>query len=301
MASTFLHCKTTASISSITRLNLHGSSSLNIPMKVNMPQNQSFWATVNADIEAHLERAIPIHPQLSVAEPMHQVIFSTPKSMASALCIAACEVVGGERDKAIAAASAVHMMHVAEFTLDDNQLSAQQKRKSMVQDIGIARFGVLPLGYELLATSDNPMGNNSEKILRAIIEITQAMGPQGMVDGQYWKMQCKGSYGDELCHIGWIDHVCEKMDGGLCSCGAACGAILGGGSEDEIKKLRRFGMYIGMIHGMMKRGIDLGRVENEVLEMVEGLKTLALKELEYFKNKDVDALKSLVDARVSQF
>lgn len=49
---------------------------------------------------------------------------------------------------------------------------------------------MLPFGLELLASSDNPAGNNSGRILRVMVEMTRAMGSQGVVEGQYNELQC---------------------------------------------------------------------------------------------------------------
>ncbi|KAL5978647.1 hypothetical protein ACLOJK_029764 [Asimina triloba] len=45
--------------------------------------------------------------------------------------------------------------------------------------------------------------------------------------------------------------VCRKKEGALYACGAACGAILGGAYEEEIEKLRRFGLHAGTIYGLL--------------------------------------------------
>ncbi|KAF6168149.1 hypothetical protein GIB67_011534 [Kingdonia uniflora] len=82
-----------------------------------------------------------------------------------------------------------------------------------------------------------------------------------MVDGQYKKMRRIGSDSGEFWEDGLIYQVCKKMEGG---------------SDNEIEKLRRYGLYVGLINGMMLRGIGLGKVEE--------MKALALKELHYFKN-----------------
>ncbi|KAF6168159.1 hypothetical protein GIB67_011544 [Kingdonia uniflora] len=61
--------------------------------------------------------------------------------------------------------------------------------------------------------------------------------------------------------------VCKKIENRLYSCGSACGAILGGVSDDEIEKLRSYGLYIELIHDIMLPEIGLRRVK-ELLNMV---------------------------------
>ena len=265
-------------------------------MMITMSQNQSYWASVNSEIEAHLKQAIPLRPPLQVFEPMHHLVFAAPQNTAPALCLAACELVGGHRDQAMAAASALHLMHAASFTHEHLPLTDRPRPKSrpMIHHAYgpnielLLGDAIIPFGFELLARSDDPAQNNSDRILRVTIEMTRAMGSQGMVEGQYYELECPQSDGEELCDIGWIEQVCKKKEGGLHACGAACGAILGGGSEEEIEKLRRFGLYVGMIQGA-------GRKEKGLKEVVEELRNLALKELEEFKGRKVEAISSFVN------
>ncbi|PIA57841.1 hypothetical protein AQUCO_00500037v1 [Aquilegia coerulea] len=156
--------------------------------------------------------------------------------------------------------------------------------------------GLFPLGYELLAELDDPTDALLERILRVIIEISTTMGSQGMVDGQYIQQLCMGSDGDEMCEVGWVHHVCEKKEGRLYACGAACGAILGGGTNEEIEKLKRYGFYVGMMNGMMMHGVKLE--DTKLLQMIEGFRNLALKELESFQDRNIDIIQSLMDGFV---
>ncbi|KAK9175063.1 hypothetical protein WN944_027068 [Citrus x changshan-huyou] len=119
-------------------------------------------------------QAVVVKERVEVYEPMRHFVFAAPVNMAPVLCVAACELVGGHREQAIVAAAALH----------------------------------------LLASSDNPAGNNSGRILRVMVEMTRAMGSQDV----------------EMTY-----ETYKKNEGGLHTCGAACGAILGGGSVEEIE------------------------------------------------------------------
>lgn len=137
----------------------------------------------------------------------------------------------------------------------------------------------------------DPVQNNSDRILRVIIEITRAVGSNGMVEGLYEEMKCGQSESD----MGRVEYVCEKKEGELHACGAACGAILGGGSEEEIEKLRKFGLYAGMIQGML---YGVGKNKEGKMEVVEKLRKSAIKELEHFDSRKVEAISSLVEAQL---
>ncbi|XP_047183019.1 heterodimeric geranylgeranyl pyrophosphate synthase small subunit, chloroplastic-like [Vigna umbellata] len=77
------------------------------PTPLTLPTPHPHWASLQADIEAHLKQAIPIKEPLEVFEPMRRLVFDAPRTTVPALCLAACELVGGQRDQAMDAAAAL--------------------------------------------------------------------------------------------------------------------------------------------------------------------------------------------------
>ncbi|XP_058001334.1 heterodimeric geranylgeranyl pyrophosphate synthase small subunit, chloroplastic-like [Hevea brasiliensis] len=271
------------------------------PMVVAMSTDQSYWSSVNADLDTHLKQAIPIRQPLAVFEPMRHLILSAPQTSAPALCIAACELVGGHRNQAMAAASALRLVHASASThenlpLTDRPRPTPRTRPTLYGpniELLIAD-GIIPFGFELLARDDDPAENNSNRVLRAIIEISRAMGSQGVIEGQYNESQYEESEGEEIFHVGWLQNVCRKKEGTLHACAGACGAILGGGREGEIEKLRRYGLYVGMVQGILSKVDE--RKEWSVKE-VNKLRDLALKELKDFNQAKVKTISILVETR----
>nr|ARD08035.1 geranyl diphosphate synthase small subunit [Picrorhiza kurrooa] len=261
-----------------------------------MDQNQSYWASIESDVQTYLQRAITIRPPESVFEPMHQLTFAAPRTTASALCVAACELFGGDRSQAMAAASAVHLIHAAAWIHEHIPLTDRPKpRPSIEHKFGpnielLTGDGIIPFGLELLAKPMGPeQAQNPDKILRVIMEISRAAGSQGVVDGQFHELGV-----DELGNdYEIIEYVAKKKEGELHACGAACGAILGGGAEEEVEKLRKFGMYLGMVKFI------LGRKKPGMEENLERLKGLAVKELESFQGKKIELISRLVELEPS--
>ncbi|GKB53422.1 heterodimeric geranylgeranyl pyrophosphate synthase small subunit, chloroplastic-like protein [Tanacetum coccineum] len=275
---------------SITRINLsHRSISPRLSSKrryttvARVPQNQSYWESIQCDIDSHLKKAIPIREPLTVFEPMHHLTFSPPRTSASALCVAACELVGGNRADAIVAASAIHLMH-ADMYMHENMLLSDRvepqptiphkfdpKIELMTGD------GIMPFGFELLAGSMNPASNNADKILRVIIEISRAIGSEAMISDDDYEAN--------------IDQLSGQQIHRLHESGAACGAILGGGNEEEIERLKKFGLYAGKIQGLLNK---MGKNEEGKIELIEKWRALALKELEHFDSKKIGQISTIV-------
>ncbi|KAK9133406.1 hypothetical protein Scep_012934 [Stephania cephalantha] len=237
--------------------------------------------SMNAEVHTYLKQAIPQREPLSIYNPMHHLVNTSPPTPASALCLAAFDLVGGphlHRDQAIAAASALHLFHAAAYTHEHLPLSDRPNyngsylhRYSPNIELLIGD-GIMPFGYELLAKSDvNSM--SSEKILRVILEMAQATGARGAMS----------------------EGTSERKGGVLSGCGAACGAVLGGGSEEEIERLREIGRCVGMVNGMLKL------VHGDSYEFNSGSPDInkedLLKEVERLRSLGVDELESLRDGR----
>ncbi|XP_071939009.1 heterodimeric geranylgeranyl pyrophosphate synthase small subunit 2, chloroplastic-like [Coffea arabica] len=104
-----------------------------------------------------------------------------------------------------------------------------------------------------------------------------AISVSRLVDGQFREFIISQSDEEGAVDASSIEYVSRKKEGELHAFAAACGAILGGGSEAEIEKLRSYGLYAGTIQGML---YGIGRNQKGVREMVENLRALALKEVE---------------------
>ncbi|EYU27343.1 hypothetical protein MIMGU_mgv1a027131mg, partial [Erythranthe guttata] len=265
-------------------------------------QNKSaYWASIEADIDTYLKKAIPVNSPASVVGPMHHLIFAAPRTGAAALCVAACELVGGDRRQAMAAAAAVHLMHAAAYTHEHLPLM-KTGRPGPEPEIehkyspGIELLigdGLIPLGLGLLAGSFlDRTRNDPDRIVRVMVEITRAVGSQGAVAGLYRKLGATdGNYYDYEV----MEYVCRKRDGELHGCGAACGAVLGGGAEEEVEKLRKFGVYAGMVRGLTAAAAAAAEKNHGVdLEgKIEEIKELAMMELKGLRGREIELISSL--------
>ncbi len=66
-----------------------------------------------------LEAAVPLRYPENVHESMRYSLLAGGKRVRPALCIAACELVGGTEDQALASACAMEMVHTMSLIHDD--------------------------------------------------------------------------------------------------------------------------------------------------------------------------------------
>ncbi|KAL2316748.1 hypothetical protein Fmac_030624 [Flemingia macrophylla] len=255
------------------------------------PIPRPHWASLHTEIETHLKQAIPMKEPLEVFQPMHHLVFSAPRTTVPALCLAACELVGGHRHQAMAAASALLLNLANAHAHEQLPLTDRPKPRPGPAHAYDARMelmtgdGLVPFGFELLARADEPTHDNSERILRVMIEISRAVGSEGLQHAQHMRNTLE-SDGKELSHVESMKRVAEKKEGGMHACGAACGAVMGGGSEEEIERLRMFGFYVGMSQGMLQRGL---------IQEAKEMKNMALQELQFFKDRDLHLISTFIN------
>uniref|UniRef100_A0A1D1ZJ25 Heterodimeric geranylgeranyl pyrophosphate synthase small subunit, chloroplastic n=1 Tax=Anthurium amnicola TaxID=1678845 RepID=A0A1D1ZJ25_9ARAE len=261
----------------------------------------TYWAAAEAEVEAHLGASIPTAPPPSVRGPFLRLVSSAPRTMAPALCVAACELVGGRRQLALGAACALRLLHSA-FHAHRPLLGLPGPAACPERDAPLAdgvrlltADGLLPLGFQLVADSGG--GIEPGRVLQVMAEISEAAGAQGMAEGEYEEILHleTGGGGDEA---EWMERVCRKTEGKLYACAGACGAILGGAGGEETEKLRRWGMYVGTLHGLLYGGGfgEVGREERAAV--ARELRSLALSEMEGFHGDEKDAIVGLVDVRL---
>lgn len=170
----------------------HHASSLRRYNKFNRPSCN--WADIESEIEVHLKKSIPIRHPINMFGPMHYLTFAAPKTRAPALCIASCELVGGDRDQAVtAAAAAIHLVHAAAYVHENLLLettSSGRSRPPVTHKFHphielLTGDAILPFAFELLARSMKySPKNKADQILRVIVEISKASGSQGIIYGQ---------------------------------------------------------------------------------------------------------------------
>uniref|UniRef100_A0A7N0V0A2 Uncharacterized protein n=1 Tax=Kalanchoe fedtschenkoi TaxID=63787 RepID=A0A7N0V0A2_KALFE len=253
----------------------------------------SYRGSIESDLEAQLKQVVKVQAPLDVYQPLHHLVFSAPKNLASALCVAACEAVGGHRSDALTAAAALHLTHVAAITHED--LLAVPKghlHSPFGSNIGLLTAdGLISMGIELLAGSkriqESGVADDTEdRLVRVLVEITQAIGSQGVVDRQYKEYVTRIEKG-----------LIRAEKGKFYACGAACGAILGGGDEEEVDKLRRCGLLMGMMHETFCT--TGGNVKPRGMQDMAVWRNLALNELTGFDEMRIQGISGLLASYTS--
>ncbi|MEJ2471768.1 MAG: polyprenyl synthetase family protein [Desulfuromonadales bacterium] len=206
-----------------------------------------------AQIDRALEQRLPGENILpaSLHQAMRYSVFAGGKRLRPILMIAACEAVGGEMQQVVAAACAMEMIHTYSLVHDDlpamDNDDFRRGRPTNHKIFGEATAilcgdALLTEAFRLLAEEGLRQGGSADKMLQVIEVIARYAGSQGMVGGQVVDMESEGTAVD----FPTLEYIHTHKTGGLILASVQVGALLGGGTEEQIKAINRFGAAAGL-------------------------------------------------------
>lgn len=215
-------------------------------------------------------------------EAMRYSVFAGGKRLRPVLCISACELVGGNKEDALAVACAIEFIHTYSLihddlpAMDNDDLRRGKPTNHKVYGEAIAILAgdaLLNYGFEVLI-QQALNSSKSQNILKAADEIARAAGCRGMIAGQVVDLL------SENREIGVDDlkFMHDHKTGALIRASILAGAIMGGADDDTLKKLSSYAEYLGfafqvkddildILGDEMKLGKDIGS------DMVNGKST----------------------------
>ncbi|KAL3838690.1 hypothetical protein ACJIZ3_023281 [Penstemon smallii] len=214
-----------------------------------------------------LDEAIPLQEPIKLHESMRYSLLAGGKRVRPILCLAACALVGGDEANAIPIACAIEMIHTMSLTHDDlpcmdnDDLRRGQPTNHKVfgeKTTILASGALLTLAFELVASKLTDV--SPDRVLRVIVELGSTIGSKGLVAGQIADLSSEGKEIslDELEYI----HVHKTSK--LLEAAIVCGAIIGGGDEIEVEKLRKYGRCIGLLFQVVDDILDVTKSSDEL-------------------------------------
>ncbi|CAN0913709.1 Geranylgeranyl pyrophosphate synthase, chloroplastic/chromoplastic [Linum grandiflorum] len=199
-----------------------------------------------------LEQVIPIRHPLVIHEAMRYSLLAGGKRLRPLLCIAACELFGGEESIAMTIGCAVEMIHVMGIIQDDlpcmDNDDVRRGKPSNHKKYGeataiLAGDALFSFAFEQLATLASK-NVPPERIVGMLGELGSASGSAGIVAGQIVDLASEGKKEMSLEELQYI-HVYKT--GSLVEAAAVCGAILGGADEESVEKMRKYARCVGLL------------------------------------------------------
>ncbi len=190
------------------------------------------------------------HPDMRryLYEPLQRFSKNAGKRHRPLICLLACEAVGGDPKRAWPAAAAIEHFHTAALVHDDIEDCSLTRRElpcmHVVEGIGLAiNAGDLALSL-VCGTVVHDEGLDDATKLRVLDELvtmtTRTIEGQALDIG--WARDDRYDITVED-YLVMANHKTAFYSGGI---PLAIGAIIGGGTEEQIEALRSFGMAAGL-------------------------------------------------------
>ena len=219
-------------------------------MQLASPHIEALTRMIDQALERVLPRAAGA-PKV-IREAMHYCVFSGGKRFRPLLCLGACEAIGQPVRQALSAACAVELVHTYSLVHDDlpamDNADERRGQPSCHRRFGEANAilvgdALLTLAFELLSRNGTP---NPLRILRTI---GQASGTEGLIGGQVLDLACGAR--NATCKVEHLEDVARRKTAALIAASVVAGALAGGATAPQLKRLQRFGQDVGLAFQLM--------------------------------------------------
>lgn len=200
-------------------------------------------------VEARLAELTPseVEPPVELHAAMRYSALAPGKRLRPALAMAACQAVGGEARQALDIGCAHELVHAFSLihddlpSIDDDDL--RRGRPTCHKVFGealaiLAGDALFALAFRVAATATA----NAVVNARLVEVLAVASGSAGLVGGEVMDIQAEGMAAD----LTQLQVIHARKTGALIAASCHSGALVGGASEDEARRLEEFGRAVGM-------------------------------------------------------
>ncbi len=199
--------------------------------------------------------------QETIMKAMNYSLKAGGKRLRPILTLESCKIVGGKEEDAIPFAMAIEMIHTYSLihddlpALDNDDLRRGKPTNHKVFGEGMATLAgdaLLNYAYEVMLSSSINK-ENPHKYLRAIYEIATHAGIYGMIGGQVVDVESE----NKVIEKEKLDFIhLNKTAAMIVGCMRA-GAIIGDATEEELKKITKYGRNIGLSFQIVDDILDI--------------------------------------------
>ncbi|MFL0764816.1 MAG: geranylgeranyl diphosphate synthase CrtE, partial [Prochlorococcus sp.] len=232
-----------------------------------------------ARVEAALDESLgPERPE-QLREAMRYSLLAGGKRLRPILCLAACELAGGDSEQALSTAVALEMIHTMSLihddlpAMDNDDLRRGRPTNHKVYGDAVAILAgdaLLTRSFEMVALRSP--GVAPERLLKVVGELSVVAGAPGLVGGQVVDLECEGKQVD----LDTLEFIHLHKTGALLSACVICGALIGGAKEDLIAALRIYARGIGLAFQIIDDILDV-TASSDVLGKTAGKDLIADK------------------------
>jgi len=213
---------------------------------------QSYLETKRDQINTFLDKILPDAADGSrLVKAMRYSLMAGGKRLRPILCLAAAEAVGGQVENVLEAACALELIHTYSLihddlpAMDNDDLRRGNPTCHIAFDEAtaiLAGDALLTLAFQMLSAVEIKDDNQGSQWLTVIRRIAHAAGFQGMVEGQMRDVASE----DTILSLDELEKLHSLKTGALIEASIYSGAILSGGSSEQILQLGIYAKNIGL-------------------------------------------------------
>jgi len=190
----------------------------------------------------------PQGPSADIVRAMTYSLFAGGKRLRPILCIAGAEAVGREGETVLPFACALELIHTYSLihddlpVMDNDDLRRGKPTSHKVFGEAVALLagdGLLTEAFRLMAGTP---GVDPRALLQVIQLVSSSAGYQGMVGGQVVDIQSEGKPVDASL----VEFIHSHKTGALIHASVTSGALLGEGTEEQVKAISSYGERAGL-------------------------------------------------------
>lgn len=222
-------------------------------------------------VEEALDRYLPRESEMpaTLHKSMRYSMMAGGKRLRPILCIASCEAVSGQIKNALPTACALEMIHtyslihddLPAMDNDDFRRGRPTNHKVFGEAVAIlAGDALLTKAFRIMTDLNLRKAVRPDTILDVISDISRAAGSFGMVGGQVVDMESEGKEID----LATLEYLHTRKTGALILASIIGGARIGGGTDEQIAALTRYGECLGLAFQIADDILDIEGNQDEI-------------------------------------
>jgi geranylgeranyl diphosphate synthase type II len=241
---------------------------------------EKFLASSTSAVNKSLDRFLPSEKTkpATIHKAMRYSLFAGGKRMRPALCLAAAEACGGNRDDAMPLACAVECIHTYSLVHDDlPAMDNDDYRRGKLTNHKVFGEGIAVLAGDALLTQAFEIAAQCKKFPRyshqqIILELARASGSLQLIAGQVADLEGEG----RKTSAAQLRYIHERKTSALLCCSARLGGMSANCAPAQLQALTDFGYHVGLAFQVIDDILDVTQT-SEQLGKTAGKDTKAQK------------------------
>lgn len=222
-------------------------------------------AIINSALDSFLP-PVDRYPEI-IHEAMRYSVMNGGKRLRPVLAIASCEAVGGDYSAVLPTGCAIEFIHAFSLihddlpSLDNDDLRRGRPTNHKVFGEAVAILagdGLLAYAFETITQQTKNVP--AEVVVDVTCKVAAATGMSGMIVGQIVDMISEGKKVDHET----LKFMHRNKTGALITVSCVTGAMIGGGSPEQIASLRVYGEKIGIAFQIADDILDIEGSEEKL-------------------------------------